>query len=96
MTITRKEIQRMRSHGRMHIDAALEELILSEYGVEPEPFEYTAQDLHEQIRKLVYRYNREHHAPHIGEDSTPWPRDGSASPAPTTHRGDNTSKLSNT
>ena len=73
MTITRRQIQRMRTHARMHIDAELEEMILAEYGVEPDPYEYTEQDLHEQIRKMVNRYNQErdvHRRP--AEHSKPW------------------------
>ncbi len=73
MTITRKQIQWMRTHARMQIDAELEEMNLAEYGVEPDPYVYTEQDLHEQIRKMVNRYNRErevHRRP--AEHSKPW------------------------
>lgn len=95
MTITRRQIQRMRSHGRMRIDADLEEIILAEYGVEPDDPEYTEQDLHEQIRKLINQYNHEHPDPDRVDNPTPWTRKGSTSQAPTTQRGDNISKSSN-
>ena len=95
MTITRKLIEQMRSHGRMRIDAALEELILAEYGVEPEPFEYTAQDLHEQIRKLINQYTDEHPDPNLVDNPRPWRRNDSTSQAPTTQRGAKISNSSN-
>ncbi|WP_319561057.1 hypothetical protein [Marispirochaeta sp.] len=60
MTITRKWIEQLRSNCRLRIDAQLEELILAQYGVEPEPYEYSEQDLYEQIRKLISQYNDEH------------------------------------
>jgi hypothetical protein len=75
MTITRKKIDEMRTHGRLRIDADLEEMILAEYGIEPEPYGYTEQDLHEQIRKLVYQYNRDHPDPRHTDRLTPWKRE---------------------
>ena len=73
MTITRKRIERMRADGRLHIDDHLAEMIIAQYGVEPEPYEYSEQDLHEQVRKLMDQYNEEHvvHQP-SGEHSKPW------------------------
>jgi hypothetical protein len=41
----------------MDIGQALELYILSEYEEEPFPFEWSDQDLYEQIRKLVMEYN---------------------------------------
>lgn len=72
MTITRKRINEMRTHNRMRIDAELEEIILARYGEEPEPFEYTEQDLCEQIRKLVYQYNLDHPDPRRVDNREPW------------------------
>ena len=72
MTITRKQIQWMRSHGRMRIDADLEDIILARYAEEPDGPEYTEQDLHEQIRKLVNQYNLEHPDPNLVATSRPW------------------------
>ncbi len=73
MIMTRKRIERLRSDSRLHIDAQLEELILAQLGEEPEPYEYTEQDLHEQTRKLINRYNEEHvaHNQHAGNPK-PW------------------------
>jgi hypothetical protein len=41
----------------MDIDKTLERYILSEYEEEPFPYEWSEQDLYEQIRKLVNAYN---------------------------------------
>lgn len=59
MTITRKQIEQLRSNCRLRIDAQLEEMIIAQYGIEPEPYEYSEQDLYEQIRKLISQYNDE-------------------------------------
>ena len=59
MTATPRMIRQLREQGRMPIDRELEALILQEYGTEPYPYTYTEQDLQEQIRKLILRYNRE-------------------------------------
>ncbi len=73
MTITRKQIHRMRANGRLHIDAQLEESILAQYGVDPESHEYSEQDLYEQIRKLIYRYNQQHPVqPQTENHANPW------------------------
>jgi hypothetical protein len=73
MTITRKQIDRMRGDGRLHIDDDLAEMIIAQYGSEPEPYEYSEQDLHEQVRKMIDRYNKnpELRKP-TGTDSRPW------------------------
>ncbi len=60
MTLTRKLINDMRTHGRISIDKTLEALLLEHYGTEPYPHTYTEQDLYEQTRKLIVRYNRDH------------------------------------
>jgi hypothetical protein len=92
MTITRKEIDRMRSDGRMRIDRDLEVLILERYGVEPDGPEYTDQDLYEQIRKLVNEYNREHLDPKPADPRRPWIRTNAQPQKPTTHKEAKTSK----
>jgi len=73
MTITRKQIERMRGNGRLRIDDHLAEMIIAQYGVEPEPYEYSEKDLNEQVRKMIDRYN-EHPTLHqpTGRDSKPW------------------------
>ena len=40
----------------MFISEELEKFLLNQYGEEPFPYEYTEQDLYEQIRKLVCQY----------------------------------------
>ncbi len=73
MTITRKQIDRMRTDSRLGIDVQLEEFIIAQYGQEPDGPEYTEQDLHEQIRNLIYRYNQQNPVHAQTEDlSKPW------------------------
>ena len=73
MTITRTQIEQMRRHGRLRIDAELEQLILDEFGVDPHPYEYSDQDLHEQMRKLINEYNQAHPDPTLNS-LIPWER----------------------
>ena len=69
MTATRRMIRLLREQSRMDIDNDLEELILKEYATEPDPYTYTEQDLHEQIRKLIIRYHQDHNEADSGERS---------------------------
>ena len=39
------------------IDAHLERMLLEQLGEEPYPHSYTEQDIHEQSRKMIIRYN---------------------------------------
>ena len=59
MTLTRIMIERLRFPGGMDIDRELEDRLLREFGTEPHPYEYSGQDLYEQVRKYVMNYNRE-------------------------------------
>jgi hypothetical protein len=59
MTLTQKMIDSLRFPGRMDIDGELETLLLRRFGTEPFPYEYSEQDLHEQVRKYVSIYNQE-------------------------------------
>ena len=59
MTLTKDMIDRLRFPGRMDIDGELETLLLLRFGTEPHPCEYSEQDLHDQVRKLVMRHNKE-------------------------------------
>jgi len=59
MTLTKEMIDKLRFAGRMDIGKELEDRLLRQFGTEPLPEEYSMQDLHEQIRKLVMGYNRE-------------------------------------
>jgi len=57
MVVTRAYIQSLRKQARMTINGELEAIILAKYGSEPTPYTFSAQDLYEQLRKLVYNYN---------------------------------------
>lgn len=59
MTLTKDMIDRLRFPGRMDIDSELEDRLLGRFGTEPHPHEYSEQDLHEQVRKLVMLSHRE-------------------------------------
>lgn len=88
MTTTRKQIERMRGDGRLHINDHLAEMLIAEYGVEPEPYEYSEQDLHEQIRKMIDRYNEKHELNcTTGRDSKPWEHSPSMASLSTTKEG---------
>ena len=88
MTITRNQIDRMRGDGRLHIDDDLAEMIIAQYGSEPEPYEYSEQDLHEQVRKMIDRYNdRPELLKPTGTDSKPWERTPSMASLSTAKRG---------
>ena len=53
MVATKRHIDRLRNEGRMDISRELERHILSELGDEPFPYEWTEQDLDENIRRIV-------------------------------------------
>ena len=55
MTLTPKMIDKMRLYW--NIDERLEKTLLEQLGSEPYPHTYTEQDLHEQSRKMISRYN---------------------------------------
>jgi hypothetical protein len=55
MILTRKMITQMRRYSR--IDETLEEMLLDQLGTEPYPHVYTEQDIYEQARKIILRYN---------------------------------------
>lgn len=55
MTLTPNMIRKMRRYWR--IDEQLEQMLLKQLGSEPYPYLYTEQDLHEQSRKMIMRYN---------------------------------------
>ena len=57
MTLTKDMIIRLRFPGRMDIDSGLEARLLRRFGTEPHPVMYSAQDLHEQVRKYIRSYN---------------------------------------
>ena len=59
MIITKKDIQDLREKSFLNISDDTEKLILDKFGKEPEPdengyiYEYTEQDIWEQIRKMI-------------------------------------------
>ena len=55
MILTPDMIDHMRRYWR--IDARLERMLLKQLGKEPYPHSYTEQDIHEQSRKMIIRYN---------------------------------------
>jgi hypothetical protein len=55
MILTPVIIDQMRRY--MPIDARLERMLLKQLGKEPYPHSYTEQDIHEQSRKMINRYN---------------------------------------
>ena len=55
MILTPRMIDQMRLHTS--IDEHLEKSLLKRLGTEPGPHIYTEQDLHEQSRKMIARYN---------------------------------------
>ena len=55
MILTPEMIADMRRYQR--IDICLEQMLLKQLGTEPYPHVYTEQDIHEQSRKMIIRYN---------------------------------------
>ncbi len=55
MIVTPNMIEQMRRYWR--IDEHLERMLLKQLGTEPYPHIYTEQDIHEQSRKIIIRYN---------------------------------------
>ncbi|AJA46683.1 hypothetical protein CPAST_c05830 [Clostridium pasteurianum DSM 525 = ATCC 6013] len=59
MIVTKKYINDLREHSFLNISKDMEILILEKFGKEPEPtkegyvYEYTEQDIYEQIRKIL-------------------------------------------
>lgn len=55
MILTRRMITEMRRYSR--IDKYLEQILLERLGSEPYPYMFTEQDICEQSRKMIQRYN---------------------------------------
>jgi hypothetical protein len=66
MKATRTFVRRLCQEARLRIDKDVATLIVEQFGSEPSPHTYTEQDLWEQIRKLVMRYNSQHE--HVAAD----------------------------
>lgn len=58
MTADKAFIEYLRKRYGLSIPEDLEAFLLEEYGDEPFPYEYTEQDLYEQIRKLEMKYHQ--------------------------------------
>ena len=58
MRLTKDFLDELRYMYGQHIDKDLERSLLAEYEEEPFPYEYSEQDLREQIRKRVYQYQQ--------------------------------------
>ena len=59
MTLTKGMIRKLRFPGRMDIGGELEAQLLQQFGSEPCPYEYTEQDLHENVRKFIMHYHQD-------------------------------------
>ncbi len=58
MTLTIKFLNEMFRIWGDNIDKPFEEYLLATYEEEPFPYEWSEQDLYEQIRKLILQYNQ--------------------------------------
>jgi hypothetical protein len=56
MVVTKGYIQRLRVNARLSISPELEQILIDRLGEEPEPYMYSEQDIHEQTRKIINRY----------------------------------------
>lgn len=59
MVIDKQYMRQLRSnhrHGGVRFTAELEQILFDRLGREPDPGEYSEQDLHEQARKIVMLY----------------------------------------
>jgi len=53
MIINKKDISDLREKSHLKISQEMENIILEKFGREPEGYEYTEQDIYEQIRKML-------------------------------------------
>lgn len=58
MTLTNRFLNEMFRIWGDRIDKPLEEYLLATYEEEPFPYEWSEQDLYEQIRRLIFQYNQ--------------------------------------
>jgi len=58
MILTNRFLNEMFRMWGDRIDKPLEEYLLATYEEEPFPYEWSEQDLYEQIRKLILQYNQ--------------------------------------
>ena len=65
-----KKLKETYGHGEAIVTLELEQIIYDRLGKEPELYEYTEQDLHEQVRKLVMKYQTSEGRIEILEEKT--------------------------
>jgi hypothetical protein len=58
MIVTKTYLKKLQQCYQFEMDAPLARYLLAEYEIEPFPHEYSEQDLHEQIRRLVDQYQQ--------------------------------------
>jgi hypothetical protein len=58
MILTTRFLNEMFRQWGDHIDKPLETYLLATYEEEPFPYEWSEQDLYEQIRKLIFQYEQ--------------------------------------
>ena len=58
MIVDKVFINSLRQGYHMNIPEELADFLLEEYGEEPFPYEYTEQDLYEQIREMEMNYHK--------------------------------------
>ena len=56
MILTTKFLKEMFRQWGDHIDKPLENYLMATYEEDPFPYEWSGQDLYEQIRKLIFQY----------------------------------------
>ena len=57
MTLTKKDLRKWEESTFTLFTAEQRELILDRFGTEPEPYEWTEQDIAEQIRKICLEHS---------------------------------------
>ena len=58
MILTTRFLNEMFRQWGDHIDKPLETYLLATYEEEPFPYEWSEQDLYEQVRKLIFQYEQ--------------------------------------
>lgn len=58
IVVNKAFIENLRENKMMNIPKDLETFLLKEYGDEPSPYEYTEQDLYEQVQKAEIKYRQ--------------------------------------
>lgn len=60
MIITKKYIRKLEEYYRFYLPKELKEELICQLSEEPEPYEYSDQDIWEQSRKIILSYRRNH------------------------------------